>query len=95
VRHDELEFEIEFGDGNLGRGEHHVHLPCLAAWERERRELELATAAVASASRRLAAAPDGVGGASRQERESDLQDLRDDGKISARGRDTPFKRGSA
>jgi hypothetical protein len=35
VKHDELEFELEFIWGEDERT-HHMHLDCFAAWERER-----------------------------------------------------------
>jgi hypothetical protein len=36
VTRDELEIELEFsGDDCSGEGTFHVHVPCLAAWERE------------------------------------------------------------
>jgi hypothetical protein len=38
---DELELEIEFArDGDAGRDEHHVHVPCFTAWETEVQKLE-------------------------------------------------------
>jgi hypothetical protein len=41
VGHDEMELEIEFRD-DAGRNEHHVHVPCFAAWEVELHQLERA-----------------------------------------------------
>jgi hypothetical protein len=42
---DELELEIEFArDGDAGRDEHHVHVPCFTAWETELQKLEGPTA---------------------------------------------------
>ena len=39
VRHDQVEFEIEFARGseNPGLDKYHVHIQCFAAWEFERR----------------------------------------------------------
>ena len=43
VRHDQVEFEIEFGRGGAGRDAHHVHVPCFTAWEVELQQLERAS----------------------------------------------------
>lgn len=42
VGHDEIELEIEFSRDDAGRNEHHVHVPCFAAWEVELQQLERA-----------------------------------------------------
>jgi hypothetical protein len=44
---DELELEIEFARGGIddGSDRYHVHIRCFAAWECERRALELAAEA--------------------------------------------------
>jgi hypothetical protein len=42
VGHDEVELEIDFGRDGAGHIEHHVHVPCFAAWEVELQQLERA-----------------------------------------------------
>jgi hypothetical protein len=50
VKSDEVEFEIEFGrnDDDPDLEKYHVHIRCFAAWEFERRRLEVAPGAISS-----------------------------------------------
>lgn len=50
LKRDEFEFEIEFarnGD-DPGLDRYHVHIPCFAAWDFERHNLELAREAIST-----------------------------------------------
>ena len=42
LRHDEVEYELEFATGDNGKGaeNYHVHVCCFSAWERQRLELK-------------------------------------------------------